>query len=133
MVRHLEPFAFFDADALGERVEFIHLAELIAEDGADGLGAAADEILRQSFEEKPAVIVIDSSKALHDVVEPEQFRRAIYDLASKVAYSDAVADPRRRVLRGGDAHRSRSSRSPTASSSSRTRRTGRSTAAGCAS
>ena len=36
------------------------------------------------------MIVIDSSKALHDVVEPGEFRRAIYDLASKVAYSDAV-------------------------------------------
>ena len=36
------------------------------------------------------MIVIDSSKALHDVVEPSEFRRAIYDLASKVAYSDAV-------------------------------------------
>ena len=36
------------------------------------------------------MIVIDSSKALHDVVEPDGFRRSIYDLASKVAYSDAV-------------------------------------------
>ena len=90
LVRHLEPFAFFDRDALGERVEFFHLAELIGHDGGDGLGAAADEILRQSFEAKPAIIVIDSSKALHDVVEPDDLRRAIYDLASKVAHSDAV-------------------------------------------
>jgi circadian clock protein KaiC len=90
MVRHLEPFAFFDVDALGDRVEFLHLAELIGGDRADGLGAAADEILRQSLEEQPAIIVIDSSKALHDVVEPDEFRRAIYELASKVAYSHAV-------------------------------------------
>ena len=90
MVRHLEPFAFFDIDALGDRVEFLHLAELIGGDRADGLGAAADEILRQSLEAKPAIIVIDSSKALHDVVEPDEFRRAIYELASKVAYSHAV-------------------------------------------
>jgi circadian clock protein KaiC len=90
MVRHLEPFVFFEPDALGERVEFIHLAELIAAGGSEGLGAAGDEILRQSFEAKPAMIVIDSSKALHDVVEAGEFRRAIYDLASKVAYSDAV-------------------------------------------
>src|SRR5699024_4912645 len=55
-----------------------------------GFERAADEILRQSMAAKPAVIVIDSSKALHDVVEPDEFRRAIYDLASKVAYSDAV-------------------------------------------
>jgi circadian clock protein KaiC len=90
LVRHLEQFAFFDLDGLGERVEFLHLAELIASDDADGLAAAADEILRQSFEARPAVIVIDSSKALHDVVEPSQFRRALYDLASKISHSNAV-------------------------------------------
>jgi circadian clock protein KaiC len=36
------------------------------------------------------VIVIDSSKALHDVVDAARLRRAIYDLASKVAHSKAV-------------------------------------------
>ena len=90
IVRHLEPFAFFDAEALGERLEFIHLAELIDAAAPDGFDRAADEILRQSFETKPSVIVIDSSKALHDVIDPESLRRAIYDLASRVAYTDAV-------------------------------------------
>ena len=89
LVRHLAPFAFFDDGALGERVEFVHLADLVS-DNAAGLTGAADEILRRSVESKPSVIVIDSSKALHDVVEPGEFRRTIYDLASKVAYSDAV-------------------------------------------
>ena len=89
LIRHLEPFSFFDSEALGERVEFLHLAELMrSEDG--GLDAVAEEILRHSFETRPAVIVIDSSKALHDVVDPDAFRRAIYDLASRVAHSDAV-------------------------------------------
>jgi circadian clock protein KaiC len=90
IVRHLEPFAFFDAEALGERIEFLHLPELIGVGTNDGFGPAADEILRQSFETKPSVIVIDSSKALHDVIDPESLRRSIYDLASKVAYTDAV-------------------------------------------
>jgi circadian clock protein KaiC len=90
LVRHLEPFSFFDVDALGERVDFLHLAEQIAPEGGDGFAAAADEILRQSFETKPVIIVIDSSKALHDIVEPDEFRRAIFDLAGKVAYGDAV-------------------------------------------
>jgi circadian clock protein KaiC len=89
LVRHLEPFSFFDAEALGERVEFLHLAELmVADDG--GLDAVSEEILRRSFETRPAVVVIDSSKALHDVVDPESLRRTIYDLASRVAHSDAV-------------------------------------------
>jgi circadian clock protein KaiC len=89
LIRHLEPFSFFDAAALGERVEFLHLAELMASD-ADGMDAVSEEILRRSFESRPAVIVIDSSKALHDVVDPDVLRRAIYDLASRVAHSDAV-------------------------------------------
>jgi circadian clock protein KaiC len=89
LVRHLTPFAFFDDGALGERVEFVHLADLVDDDAA-GLTGAADEILRRSVASRPSVIVIDSSKALHDVVEPGLFRRTIYDLASKVAHSDAV-------------------------------------------
>src|SRR3954453_265094 len=89
MVRHLEQFEFFDTAALGERIEFLHLTELLG-DAAGGFAAAAAEILRESLETRPAVIVVDSSKALHDVVAPDDFRRAIYELASKVAYSNAV-------------------------------------------
>ncbi|HZQ82640.1 MAG TPA: ATPase domain-containing protein [Gaiellaceae bacterium] len=89
LIRHLDSFTFFDAEALGERVEFLHLAELMSSEEA-GLDAVATEVLRQSFDARPAVIVIDSSKALHDVVEPTELRRAIYDLASRVAHSDAV-------------------------------------------
>lgn len=89
LIRHLEPFSFFDAEALGGRVEFLHLADLMAE-GTGGLDAVSEEILRRSFETRPAVVVIDSSKALHDVVDPDVLRRAIYDLASRVAHSDAV-------------------------------------------
>ena len=89
LIRHLEPFSFFDADALGERVEFLHLAELMASE-TGGLDAVSEEILRRSFESRPAVVVVDSSKALHDVVDADSLRRAIYDLASRVAHSDAV-------------------------------------------
>jgi circadian clock protein KaiC len=90
LVRHLEPFAFFDLEGLGERVEFLHLTDMIGSDDADGFATAADVILRQSFEARPAIIVVDSSKALHDVVEPNELRRALYDLASKIAHSNAI-------------------------------------------
>ena len=89
LIRHLEPFSFFDADALGERIEFLHLSELMTSD-AGGLDAVSEEILRRSFETRPAVVVIDSSKALHDLVDADALRRAVYDLASRVAHSDAV-------------------------------------------
>jgi circadian clock protein KaiC len=90
LMRHLEPFGFFDLEAIGDRIDFLHLAELVDGDESSGLERAAGEVLRQSMEAKPAVIVIDSSKALHDFVEADKFRKAIYDLASKVAYSNAV-------------------------------------------
>src|SRR5215216_2403668 len=45
MVRHLEPFGFFELDALGDRVEFLHLAEQIGSDGNGSFEPAADEIL----------------------------------------------------------------------------------------
>jgi circadian clock protein KaiC len=89
LIRHLEPFSFFDPGALGERVEFLHLAELMATE-TRGLDVVSEEILRRSFEARPAVVVIDSSKALHDVVGQDALRRAVYDLASRVAHTDAV-------------------------------------------
>jgi circadian clock protein KaiC len=89
LIRHLEPFSFFDADALGERVEFLHLAELMSSDPG-GLDAVSEEILRQSFAARPPVVVVDSSKALHDVVDADTLRRWVYDLASRVSHSDAV-------------------------------------------
>lgn len=90
LMQHLEPFDFFDLEVIGDRIDFLHLAELVEGDESSGLERAAGEVLRQSMEAKPAVIVIDSSKALHDFVEADELRRAIYDLASKVAYSRAA-------------------------------------------
>ena len=63
LVKHLEPFSFFDASALEERVEFIHLGDLLQDDG-DGLGLVVSEVVDKCFEVKPAVVVIDSAKAL---------------------------------------------------------------------
>jgi circadian clock protein KaiC len=92
LVRHLEPFAFFDAGALGERVEFVHLGDLldVADESASDLGAVVTEIVEKCFEEQPAVIVIDSVKALRDFVERRPLRKAIYELASRVAHTGVV-------------------------------------------
>jgi circadian clock protein KaiC len=92
LVRHLEPFAFFDAGALGERVDFIHLGDLlpVAEESAHDLDAVVTEIVGRCFEARPAVIVIDSVKALRDFVEAQPLRKAIYDLASQVAHTGVV-------------------------------------------
>ncbi|MGZ8708537.1 MAG: RAD55 family ATPase [Gaiellaceae bacterium] len=100
LVRHLEQFAFFDPQALGERVEFIHLPGLLDADASEGTakerGAAvarlADEVVRASAEEERSVIVIDGIKALRDFAEGQGFgfRGIAYDLASKVFHSNAV-------------------------------------------
>ncbi|MFY9588224.1 MAG: ATPase domain-containing protein [Actinomycetota bacterium] len=91
LVEHLEGFSFFDSTAVGEIVQFHSLAAL-ADRGGSGdvsMAAVATEVVREAFEERPSVIVIDSSKALHEG-EGAGFRRAVYELASRVAHTDAV-------------------------------------------
>ena len=91
LVQHLEGFAFFDSTAVGETVQFHSLAALADRDGSGdvSMAAVATEVVREAFKERPSVIVIDSSKALHETEGPG-FRRAVYELASRVAHTDAV-------------------------------------------
>lgn len=87
LIRHLEQFEWFSADALGKIVDFIHLPGL----GVDvDLDTFSKEISRTSFEIEPSIIVIDSSRALHDFAPPERLRQVVYDLASRVAHSNAI-------------------------------------------
>lgn len=91
LVTHLEGFSFFDSTAVGETVQF-HSLSALADRGGSGdvsMAAVATEVVREAFEERPSVIVIDSSKALHETEGPG-FRRAVYELASRVAHTDAV-------------------------------------------
>jgi len=90
LVRHLEPFSFFDADALERRVEFLSLGGLLEDGDGAGLDAVFGEITRRVFDGEPSVVVVDSSKALHGFVGGDRFRRLVYDLAGRVAHSSAV-------------------------------------------
>ena len=93
LVGYLEPFHFFDRSQLEERVEFVHLGDIMLEKRGpadDPLGAVLTEIVRVCFEEKPAVIVIDSAKTLRDFVDPPALRQVLYELSGKVAHSDTV-------------------------------------------
>lgn len=90
LIRHLEPFEFFKPAALGRSVEFIHLGELVLEAGKEGLEPVVSEVVRKCFETKPAVVVIDSAKALRDFVSDHELRSALYGLASRVAHTDAI-------------------------------------------
>ena len=88
LVDHLEGFSFFDPGAIGKSVEFRHLAAL-GQGGEVTMADVTTEVVRQAFEQRPSVIVIDSSKALHESEGPG-FRKAVYELASKVAHTDAL-------------------------------------------
>ncbi|MDX6600146.1 MAG: circadian clock protein KaiC, partial [Gaiellales bacterium] len=100
LVRHLEQFEFFDPAGLGERVDFIHLPAVLNDVGGDAtpqeqgtaLEALVEEVVRASVVEERSVIVIDGIKALRDFarVDGFGFRGVSYDLASKVAHSNAI-------------------------------------------
>ncbi len=93
LVHYLEPFDFFDAGALEERVEFVNLESLLRDEARHDGGAlvpAITEIVRTTFKEKPSVVVVDSAKALRDFADDPAVRRMFYDLSGRVAHTDTV-------------------------------------------
>ena len=90
LVRHLEPFSFFDAAALGPRVEYLHLGDFLHPERQDGLAQMTSEIIRKVLDEKPALVVIDSAKMLNDFADERDLRTALYDLTGRIAQSDTV-------------------------------------------
>ena len=90
LVRHLESFDFFDPEALGPRVEYLHLGDLVREDRPGRLGPLVDEVSRKAMDERPLVVVIDSAKALQDFTGERELRMALYDLTSRLAHTPAA-------------------------------------------
>jgi circadian clock protein KaiC len=84
LIRYMQQFAFFDADLLDDRVIFVDL-------GTDLLAKGAEEALevakRRVEREEPDVVVIDSFKAVHDLVKENgpANRRLVYQLAVSLA------------------------------------------------
>jgi circadian clock protein KaiC len=90
LVRHLEPFAFFDPAALGATVEQIHLGDFLRPEPPEGLAPLVSEIVRKTLEEEPAVVVIDSTKMLRDFTTERELRGALYDLTGRVAGTETI-------------------------------------------
>jgi circadian clock protein KaiC len=90
LVRHLEPFTFFDARSLGSRVEYIHLGDFLRPARPGGLEPLVSEIVRKTLEEEPAVVVVDSAKMLRDFADERELRGALYDLTGRFAETDTV-------------------------------------------
>ncbi|MEK6252996.1 MAG: ATPase domain-containing protein, partial [Actinomycetota bacterium] len=90
LIRHLEPFSFFAPDALESSVEFIHLGDLLLQENGGGLGTVVSEVVNKCFETNPAVVVIDTAKALQVFADDRSLRAAYYELASRVAHTETV-------------------------------------------
>jgi circadian clock protein KaiC len=90
LVRHLEQFAFFDPQALGVRVEHIHLGDFLRPARSDGLQPLVSEIVRKTLEEEPFIVVVDSAKMLRDFADERELRAALYDLTGRIAQTDTV-------------------------------------------
>jgi circadian clock protein KaiC len=90
LVRHLEPFAFFDKGSLGSRVEHIHLGDFLRPARPEGLEPLVSEIVRKTLDEEPAVVVVDSAKMLRDFADERELRSALYDLTGRFAETRTV-------------------------------------------
>ena len=90
LVRHLEQFDFFDSKALGVSIDFLHLRDLMGEPGSDVIPSAFAEMGRVISEENPCVAVLDSAKALRDIISEQHLRAVYYELIGRVAHTDAV-------------------------------------------
>jgi len=90
LIRNLSAFDFFDEQAIGKRIDFLHLPALVDGSKESGLEEVARELFRASVERQPVMVVIDSSKSLHGLVPEDRLRRVFYELASRVGQTNAV-------------------------------------------
>jgi circadian clock protein KaiC len=89
-IAHLEVFDFFDRAALVDRIEFINLGDMLQSEG-EGLEAMMNEIVRKVLTENPAIVVVDSAKALRDFSgDGRTLRAAVYQLASRIGHTDTT-------------------------------------------
>jgi circadian clock protein KaiC len=84
LVRYLQVFSFFDQSLLDSgHVQFIDLGAVLREVGAE---AALDTVVARVEELEPTVVVIDSFKAIHDILpDVAKSRAAVYDLSVRMA------------------------------------------------
>ena len=88
LIRHMQLFSFFDPALLDEAILIGDLGSVIR---AKGFEAALAQVAERCEETEADVVVIDSFKAIHDLVaESVGSRRLIYDLAVQLASSGAT-------------------------------------------
>ncbi len=83
LLHHMQKFAFFDVEAIGKQLVFVDLGSVIRGQDSD---AALEAITSRVDQEEPVMVVIDSFKALREVLgEAPSLRLFIYDLAVHIA------------------------------------------------
>jgi circadian clock protein KaiC len=83
VVHYLQGFSFFQPDLVPDAIRYLDIGQQVREHGIDQLGGFVEQLL---LELTPSIIVIDSFKALRDMVEdPREFRLAIFDLARVIS------------------------------------------------
>ena len=83
LLKYMQQFSFFDEDAVGKQVAFVDLGSVVrgrnAEDTLKAISARVEA-------EEPAVVVIDSFKAMRDLLsDTPAIRTFVYDLAVHTA------------------------------------------------
>lgn len=83
VIRYLQGFDFYDADAFGNAVVYRDIGTYLREHDSNEL---LDEIMRQVEDVQPSILCIDSFKAIRDLMPgTEQFRRFTYELSVRLA------------------------------------------------
>ncbi|MEO0373617.1 MAG: ATPase domain-containing protein [Cyanobacteria bacterium P01_A01_bin.17] len=79
LLHYLQRFSFFDAEKVGQDVNYLDIGEVIRE---KGLEDAIAVIIKHVQEHKPSLVAIDSFKAIHDMAkDPVEVRKFGYDLS----------------------------------------------------
>ncbi|HAF13448.1 MAG TPA: hypothetical protein DCK99_07050 [Blastocatellia bacterium] len=79
-IRHGQSYGFFDSAKVGQTVFYEDLGMMVRE---RGIGALAEIVTEMLIQRKPRLIVIDSFKALNELIEtPHERRTILFDLAS---------------------------------------------------
>lgn len=83
LAHHMQQLSFFDVDAIGKDLVFADLGSVIRGRDAE---AALDAITSRVEREEPTIVVIDSFKAMRDVLgDAAAIRKFVYDLAVHIA------------------------------------------------
>src|SRR6266550_3541777 len=83
LIQYMQQFAFFDERVIGKELIFADLGSVLRDGDAN---ATLEAITRRVEQEEPAIVVIDSFKAVRDILgENQAIRTFTYDLAVHTA------------------------------------------------